>query len=266
MDLFICIPLILVAFKCVDAINEYTPASQLQELRSTLILVAKGLSSQRRNHYLSEALFRVIRGRMGAQEASILKGVLSLDDKGPREKKRAPMQTVRSAWTVSVVKEDTQVLNNLVENYAHLNLDDQTDLSLKRLDLFQVAVDPLVCLATSSTCFWGPDLGLTAVVPAAVSTRNPYQDFLFHQTGALHLLLAVVLAVLLRHSAADLAAWRIVQAAVLAVDLILLGSQYYSQRQEDFAAAAITVFVAVLRSCFLLGIGFKSLRAHTKVN
>lgn len=128
MDLFICIPLILIAFKCVDAINECTPASQLEELRSTLILVAKGLSSQRRNHYLSEALFRVIRGRMRAQEASILKGVLNLDDENPEEKKRAPFQAVRSAWTVSVVKEDTQVLNHLVENYAHLNLDDQTNI------------------------------------------------------------------------------------------------------------------------------------------
>ncbi|KAI4593455.1 hypothetical protein KJ359_009345 [Pestalotiopsis sp. 9143b] len=66
-------------------------------------------------------------------------------------------------------------------------------------------VDPLVCLATSFACFWDPDLGLTAVVPAAVSTRNPYQDFLFHQTGALYLLLAVVLA----------------------VDFVLLCSQYY---------------------------------------
>lgn len=93
-------------------------------------------------------------------------------------------------------------------------------------------IDPLVCLATSLTCFWDPDLGLTSVVPASLSTRNPYQDFLFHQTGALYLLLAVVLGVLLRHAAADLAAWRIVQAAVLAVDLILLWSQYYSQRQQ----------------------------------
>ncbi|ETS83860.1 hypothetical protein PFICI_05736 [Pestalotiopsis fici W106-1] len=127
MDLFICIPLILVAFKCADAIDQFTSASQLEALRSTLILVVKGLSSQRHNHYLSEALFRVIRGRMRVQEASILKGVLNLDDEDPVEKSRAPMQAVRSAWTVSVVKEDTQVLNNLVENYAYLSVNDRAD-------------------------------------------------------------------------------------------------------------------------------------------
>lgn len=64
MDLFIVIPLILAGSDCIDAINEQTPSPKLETLRSTLILVAKGLFNQRRNHYLAEALFRVIRGRM----------------------------------------------------------------------------------------------------------------------------------------------------------------------------------------------------------
>ena len=42
MDLFICIPLVLSGYKCLDAIDEQTPASQLEDLRSTLILVAQG--------------------------------------------------------------------------------------------------------------------------------------------------------------------------------------------------------------------------------
>ncbi|KAF3006968.1 hypothetical protein E8E14_005221 [Neopestalotiopsis sp. 37M] len=138
------------------------------------------------------------------------------------------------------------------------------------------SVDPLVCLATSFMCFWDPDAGLTSVVPAAISTRNPYQDFLFHQAGALYLMLAIHLAVLLRYTS-DLGVWRINQGAVLVVDFILMWSQYYSQkqqgrlaledwRQEDYAAAAITIFVAVLRTCFLIGVGFKSPKTHQKSN
>ncbi|KAK2596784.1 hypothetical protein QQS21_006112 [Conoideocrella luteorostrata] len=73
MDLFIVIPLVLAGSQCIEAINEQTPASQLETLRSTLILVTKGLSSQRRNHYLRKALFRVIRGRMRQQEAALLR-------------------------------------------------------------------------------------------------------------------------------------------------------------------------------------------------
>lgn len=57
MDLFIVIPLMLSAYDCIDAIDEQTPATELESLQSTLILVAKGLYNQRRNHYLAEALF-----------------------------------------------------------------------------------------------------------------------------------------------------------------------------------------------------------------
>ncbi len=64
MDLFICIPLVLIGFQSLDAINEQTPSLELETLRSTLILAAKGLDSQRRSHYLSEALFRSYPGRM----------------------------------------------------------------------------------------------------------------------------------------------------------------------------------------------------------
>ncbi|ETS84820.1 hypothetical protein PFICI_02845 [Pestalotiopsis fici W106-1] len=142
--------------------------------------------------------------------------------------------------------------------------------------LWFTIVDPIVCLGTSFMCFWDPDLGLTSVVPVDIATRNPYQDFLFHQTGGLYLMLAIHLAVLLRYTS-DLGVWKINQAAVLVVDFILLWSQYYSQRQqgrlaldawrqEDYAAAAITIFVAVLRTCFLLNVGFEPGKTHEKAN
>ncbi|KAF2652241.1 putative C6 transcription factor [Lophiostoma macrostomum CBS 122681] len=130
MDLFIVIPLVLAAYDCLDAINEQTPPTQLESLRSTLILAAKGLYSQRMNHYLADALFRVIRGRMRPAEVSLFKGMMNLDE-GELDKKPDMGQAVRSHWPITVVKNkkdvESYVLANLVENYAHLNLEAAAD-------------------------------------------------------------------------------------------------------------------------------------------
>ena len=123
MDLFIVIPLILTGFKCVNALNDHTPAVDLDTLRCTLLLAAKGLYSQRYNHYLAEALYRVVRGQMRPQEAALLRDTVDIEEES--EAKRAMMQVVRSHWPVSIVRKkedlDSLILNNFVESYAHLN-------------------------------------------------------------------------------------------------------------------------------------------------
>jgi hypothetical protein len=130
MDLFICIPLIFAAYKCTDAINDQTPASELETLRSTLILATKGLENQRRNYYLAEALYRVVRGRMRPQESALLKQFADLEE-DEDEEKQALKQAVRSHWPVSVVKKkedlESHILANLVENYAHLSTADDSN-------------------------------------------------------------------------------------------------------------------------------------------
>jgi hypothetical protein len=130
MDLFIVVPLMVTGSDCIEAINDQTPAPQLEILRSTLILVAQGLYSQRRNHYLGEALFRVIRGRMRPREVALLKDTMNLDD-SEWEDKREMVQAVRSHWPVNVVKKkedlDSHILTNLVESYAHLNVEDGSE-------------------------------------------------------------------------------------------------------------------------------------------
>lgn len=127
MDLFIVIPLMLTGYDCIDAINEQTPATELETLRSTLILIAQGLYSQRRNHYLAEALFRVIRGRMRPKELALLRGTMSLEEQEAVNERDA-MQPVRSHWPVSVVKRqqdvDAHILKNLVKSYASLNVEE----------------------------------------------------------------------------------------------------------------------------------------------
>ncbi|TFB01937.1 Nitrogen assimilation transcription factor nirA [Trichoderma ghanense] len=127
MDLFLVVPLMLAASECLEAIDEGTTGRDLEVLRSTLILVAKGLYNQRRNHYLAEALFRVIRGRMRPSEVALLKDTMCLDE-GEWDERRDMVQAVRSQWPVSVVKkkEDlgSHILTNLVESYGHLNVED----------------------------------------------------------------------------------------------------------------------------------------------
>ena len=125
MDLFIVIPLMLLASKSLDAITPSTPLGRLETIRSTLLLAAQGLYSQRRNHYLAEALFRVIRGRMRPSEVALLKGSMNSNEEQETDQKRDLMQAVRSHWPVSVVKRkedlESHILTNLVESYAHLN-------------------------------------------------------------------------------------------------------------------------------------------------
>lgn len=125
MDLFIVIPLMLVATECIHTINDQTSHYDLETLRSTLILATKGLFMQRKNHYLARTLFRVIRGRMRPEELALFRDIMNIDaDQLNEEPEMAPV--VRSHWPVSVVQRkdeiDAYILKNLVENYAHLNV------------------------------------------------------------------------------------------------------------------------------------------------
>lgn len=132
MDLFIVIPLMLSASDCVDAIDalsvDHTSPSpdEFETLRSTLVLVTMGLFNQRKNHYLANALFHVIRGRMRPAEVALFRGIANIDA-DVFNGQAFMAQAVRSHWPVNVVKrkEDVEkhVLKNLVDSYAHLNMD-----------------------------------------------------------------------------------------------------------------------------------------------
>jgi hypothetical protein len=125
MDLFLVVPLMLIGYDCVEAIKEATSHEEMEPLRATLMLVAHGLYTQRRNHYLAEALFCVLRGRMRSSERSLLNNSTSLDQR-EADARQEMVQMVRSRWPVIVVKrieeKESHVLSNLVESYAHLGL------------------------------------------------------------------------------------------------------------------------------------------------
>lgn len=121
MDLYIVIPLVLAGFKALDAIEKMPDIEELETLRSTLILVANGLYNQRRNHYLAEVLYRVVRGRMRPEEARLLRSTMDLTE-SENDERHALRQQVRSHWPVSVVKRkedlDAHILANLVESMS----------------------------------------------------------------------------------------------------------------------------------------------------
>ncbi|KAF4773633.1 hypothetical protein HER10_EVM0002711 [Colletotrichum scovillei] len=127
MDLFIVIPLMVIGLDCIDLIqSEPQPLDHdLETLRSTLFLVVNGLGNQSHNHFLANALFRVIRGRMRQQELTLLRDTVN-ESELPDNREKALAQAVRSHWPVGIVKadddEESHILTHLVETYGALNI------------------------------------------------------------------------------------------------------------------------------------------------
>lgn len=131
MDLFIVIPLMVVAEECLEQLGRGGGSEAArEELRSTIILIAKGLHDQRRNHYLAEALFRVLRNRLQKRDLLLLRRALGTDVEQEDEPQKLA-QAVRSHWPVGVVKKKEElenlVLRNLVENYGQLSVEEDDD-------------------------------------------------------------------------------------------------------------------------------------------
>ena len=67
---------------------------------------------------------------MRVQEANLLKNTIKFDE-DEADHKQAMVQAVRSHWPVSVVRKkkdlDSHGLKNLVQKYAHLNVDERTE-------------------------------------------------------------------------------------------------------------------------------------------
>ncbi|KAM0345019.1 hypothetical protein ACHAPU_006903 [Fusarium lateritium] len=127
-DLFIVIPLMVIGYNATDTIKKGISEEETETLRSTLILVAYGLYYQRRSHYLAQALFRVIRGKMRPQEIGLLRSSMTLE-KGEGDPEPEMPVAVRSRWPVSgVVKKHEDVkshmLSNLVDSFGNLNVEE----------------------------------------------------------------------------------------------------------------------------------------------
>ncbi|KAI8663033.1 hypothetical protein LRP88_07241 [Fusarium phalaenopsidis] len=127
-DVFICQPLALVAFMCLDTIDKQTNDFDLEATRSTLFLAAKGLRDQARSHYVAESLFQVVKGRMRPEELNLMRGIASIEDVHDTGT-RGPMQAVHSVWPVDIMSKSDDIeansLSNLVEQFAMASPDTQ---------------------------------------------------------------------------------------------------------------------------------------------
>lgn len=126
-------------------------------------------------------------------------------------------------------------------------------------------VDPIVLFFTVIACVIAPATVLDTAVPASIAPLNPYHACVFHQCAALYGFMAIIYGVLLRVSP-DPKVWRVVQAATLAVDIALLATMYGALQQQGRSATVnwrggdwfnmlFTVWVAVIRVAFLMGVG-----------
>ncbi|KAF0638647.1 hypothetical protein FPSE5266_04706 [Fusarium pseudograminearum] len=126
MDLFMVIPLVMIGFESANLINHETPADEIESLRAILILVAQGLYHQRRNHYLAQVLFRVIRGKMRKQEIGLLESSMALG-LGDVDRDSELAVAVRSEWPVTTVKKqeeiESRVLSNLVKSFGDMSVE-----------------------------------------------------------------------------------------------------------------------------------------------
>ncbi|KAI1449337.1 hypothetical protein F5Y02DRAFT_413848 [Annulohypoxylon stygium] len=91
----------LLGFSALKEISTTENGSVAQEaIRSTLMLCAKGLWEQGQNYYLSEAIFRMLKHSMSAEDVIILREIVEIeDDDGPLN---LMVQALRSRWPIGI--------------------------------------------------------------------------------------------------------------------------------------------------------------------
>jgi len=130
---------------------------------------------------------------------------------------------------------------------------------------FFTIADPLVAVWGAYMTLAYPDTVLDSFVPRTLSRRDPAQFVLFQQLAAWPLGTAFLSIFLLRYTR-DVGVWKIFQASVLVVDVVLgyaiwdaLGRQgrrsFGALRPEDWGCIGITAVFGLMRSAFVLGIG-----------
>ena len=115
--------------------------------------------------------------------------------------------------------------------------------------------------------FFTPSFVINAFIPLALAPWNDRYNFVLQQLGGALLMLCFLDVMLLRYSK-DIVVWKILQAATMIYDVVLLGSVYEALRKqerlslsgirwEDWGGIAITGLAVLVRGAFLLDVGLK---------
>lgn len=138
--------------------------------------------------------------------------------------------------------------------------------------------DPIITWATVAAAFTSPGLLFEGLIPPELASirRDAGHDFLLCQMGGLYIPIALTATVLLRISK-DVKVWNVTQASILLVDLVLIAISGRSLQTRgvltspsewaasDYQGLGLTVWVAVLRACYLTGLGVKTQTVKAKL-
>ncbi|KAF2108725.1 hypothetical protein BDV96DRAFT_587169 [Lophiotrema nucula] len=138
-DPFLVTLLLTVSFEAQTDLERATISSSdrdssqpsVDEIRSTLILCAKGMYDQSHNYYVGHLLFHLFLGRTTPAEIELLKRFLPSSQL--ERNQGVPQERVRSEWPLPIIKIDedprTSKLETLVKDYQRLAVDSEEDLS-----------------------------------------------------------------------------------------------------------------------------------------
>ncbi|KAI1465251.1 uncharacterized protein F4812DRAFT_440233 [Daldinia caldariorum] len=112
------------------AIAALSPPADIESLRSTLILCAKGLYDQGHNYHIAVLVYRILRDRMKANDLDLVRTHL-FSNQGPRDDDMPLMtQYVQAQWVAPILTRDKDAgdpsrntLDYLLGEYEKLSLD-----------------------------------------------------------------------------------------------------------------------------------------------
>jgi len=125
-DPFLVHPLNVMGFSSLSKVASGLGQADLDAVRSTLILAAKGIRDQGQSHYICHVTLRFFMGGMRLEEKVLLNQIADLQDTEDDETK-AQMASVQARWAPSILSvtddPEAQRLGNLVKEYMELSLD-----------------------------------------------------------------------------------------------------------------------------------------------
>lgn len=127
--IYLSIPLVKLGFMSLHSINDQMPPEKLHYMRSSLLLILKGLREQGRSYYVTRTLYHIIKNQLRPEEARLLQGTEDPES----ESDRSPQLEgeVQSAWSPTIVdisddpSEDE--LSKLAKRFLKLDSGEQSE-------------------------------------------------------------------------------------------------------------------------------------------
>ncbi|GAB0134298.1 hypothetical protein EsDP_00002676 [Epichloe bromicola] len=115
------------ALRSLNALRKRESPSDVEAVKSTLVLAVKGLRDQGESFYLCQVLLRLLKSKMGSGELRLLSQEAELDDAADWQERQ--MKEVRGRWPPFIgVVDDPEAfrLSNLVKEYMDSHSDEES--------------------------------------------------------------------------------------------------------------------------------------------